>query len=147
MQQEINILLIEDETADSLFFRTALNKLGYKINLRIIDDGQEAFEYIDSYTPNNKEYREEDIIFLDINLPKVSGTEVLRLIKTHHFLSQVPVVVLSSIKDYLEIKSCYSYGANSLIDKPEKIREYTEIINKSIRFWLKTNLRPTRITQ
>ena len=140
-ETEINILLVEDEKADSFLFQSALEKLNYPINLNIINNSVIAYEYLNTYKFDKgffKDKRKEDIIFLDINMPNISGIDILNLLKSDNDLKTIPVVMLSSFESYLDIKDCYSKGANGCVSKPLKLKEYTKMLDNTIRFWTET---------
>ena len=138
MDRKINVLLVEDNENDSLIFQTALDDLGYDTDLNIINDSIVAYEYLSSYKvdQDNPNLRQEDIIFLDVNMPQISGIDILKLLKEHDSLKGIPVIMLSSFKNYLDLKKCYHQGANGCVTKPIQIDEYGKLLESSIRFWV-----------
>src|SRR5687767_6825903 len=83
------ILLVEDDLDDQMFFCEALNKLQSAIECRIANDGVEALELVEEPPPF-------DLIFLDLNMPKVNGFECLKRLKDHPIHKEIPVVILST---------------------------------------------------
>ena len=115
MNQQIDILLIEDNPDEAELAIRNLKKNNLINNLMHIDDGAEALDYIFSkgkYASNSKSPNPK-LILLDLNLPKVSGLEILRQIKANENTKIIPVVVLTSSKEEKDIIDSYKLGVNS----------------------------------
>ena len=117
---EKTILLVEDYEDDVALTLRAFNKIYIKNNITVAGDGEEALDYIFC----RGKFRERDphdlpsVVLLDINLPKINGFEVLKAIRENKLTKYLPVVILTSSKEELDIKNGYSLGANSYIRKP-----------------------------
>jgi CheY-like chemotaxis protein len=118
----IRVLLIEDHPPDVYLMKHALEITGMTVEVTHIDDGQSAKAHLRNYAAGET----PDIIFLDLNLPKVSGLELLRIIRMQHFLSAVPVAVLTSSSSPKDRNDAYRYGANLCITKPAG---YVQFVN------------------
>ena len=130
----IEILLVEDNEGDIFLTKKAFEKAKILNNITVAKDGEIAVdillkrgEYSDAKTP--------DIIFLDINLPKKNGSEVLAEIKSHANLRRIPVIVLTSSKADQDIQKIYDLHASSYIVKPIDIKEFYDVISAIEEFW------------
>lgn len=141
MQKLTNILLVEDSAADIMLIKEAFKECELELNLNTVMDGEEAIKYLlkkEKYTTAV----EPDLIFLDLNLPKVNGQEVLRQIKTNPSLKHIPVIVLTSSQNAEDINLAYSMQANCYIQKPIDLEEFIQAIKTAINFWFITVATP-----
>jgi CheY-like chemotaxis protein len=100
-----------------------------------VADGEEALDYL--YRRNK--YRDAPrpkVVFLDLNLPKIDGRDVLRTVKEDAELATIPVVVLSTSESKADIDSSYRHGANSYIVKPRELSETLNTISLCRAYWL-----------
>ena len=110
-------------------------------SIQIIQDGEEAMEYIcctGKYSARDK-YQNPKIVLLDLKLPKVSGLEILKYLKSSEQTKTIPVVVLSSSEDENDMKKCYEYGVNAYVVKPIDFHKFTETVTTIGMFWLAIN--------
>lgn len=137
------ILLVEDNEPDVLLTQRALKKNKIPIKMAVARDGEEALNYLfcegEFSTRNPEEI--PHLILLDLNLPKIDGLEVLRRIRANEKLKRLPVVVMTSSKQYSDLEKCYELGANSYIRKPVDFLEFSEAIKGLINYWLLLNIR------
>jgi len=144
MNQQIDILLIEDNPDEAELAIWNLKKNNLVNNLIHIDDGAEALDYIFSkgkYIANTKSPHPK-LILLDLNLPKVSGLEILKQIKTNEHTKMIPVVVLTSSKEEKDIIESYKLGVNSYIVKPVNFESFSEAMTGLKMYWLLLNQPP-----
>lgn len=138
------LLLIEDTASDIELTKRALNKAHIANPLVVAEDGQEALDYIFG----KGAYAGRDVndlpalILLDLNLPKVSGLEVLRRIRENPQTKRQLVVILSSSKEQEDVTNGYDSGANGFVRKPVDSKEFTETIARLGLYWLVTNEAP-----
>ena len=121
----LNILLVEDNEYDA---ESAIRKLS---NMEIISkvirasDGEEAINYLFQTGEYEKlpDYSKPDLILLDIMMPKIIGTQVLKKIKEQgpEEIKAIPVIMLTTIEDYFTNKECFSLGARGFLVKPIQI--------------------------
>ena len=102
------------------FFRHALQQTGISCDIDVLEDGFKAMEYL---CAGNGHGPRCDLVLLDLNLPGISGFEVLECIKTTNKLKMLPVIVMSGSSSYEDIDRCYSAGANSYISKPSQLED------------------------
>lgn len=131
----IEILLVEDNPADVRLMKEALKESKVRNDMHLVEDGVEAMVYLrreGKYSNANA----PDIIFLDLNLPKKSGAEVLEEIKADKELKKIPVVVLTTSKDEVDIVKSYNLHANCFITKPVDLEKFIHVIKTTEDFWL-----------
>ena len=133
------ILLIEDNPMDIDLTQRAFAARHLSNPIVVLRDGQEALDYFADWT-------EEDplplVILLDLKLPKVHGLDVLRAIKDNAAFQKLPVVVLTSSKEDVDINNAYQLGANSYIIKPVDFDKFMEVANQIEIYWLAINQPP-----
>lgn len=135
------ILLVEDNPSDADLTRRAFAKGHVSNELVVVEDGQEALDYLRgegayfgrdiSETPS--------VILLDLKLPKLSGLEVLRAVRADARLRRVPVVILTSSKEEEDVGAGYDLGVNSYVRKPVDFKEFQAAIANLGLYWLILN--------
>lgn len=122
-----HIFLADDDPDDCDFFSEALQMLFPEVQLTVAHNGQRL---IDTLTmPSNQL---PDIIFLDLNMPLLSGIECLKKIRSHHKLKDCVVVILTTASHYQDIVDLYKLGANFFVTKPTEFSALPSLINKAI---------------
>jgi chemotaxis family two-component system response regulator Rcp1 len=131
----VEILLVEDNPGDVRLTKEALKE--YKIinNLSVVMDGEEAIDFLFK-KGDYKDAPTPDIILLDLNLPKKDGREVLAEIKNDEKLRTIPVVVLSTSENDMDISSSYYNHANCYITKPVDFDNFIEVVKTLQNFWV-----------
>jgi CheY-like chemotaxis protein len=129
------IVLVEDSPADAKTLRIALMRKDPELVMLVLDDGARAIEYFLSLLGKDDPLQ-CDLILLDLNLPRVSGFEVLGFLKTNPALKHIPVVVLSGSSSQSDITRCYEAGANSYICKPVGIEGIFSMAADLVNNWL-----------
>lgn len=133
------ILLVEDNIDDEVLALRALRKNKVSDEVVVVRDGQEALDFLFSEKPAHPQPR---LILLDLNLPRVSGLEVLRQLRANASTRLLPVVVLTTSDEDRDRLESYDLGANSYVKKPIDYRDFTEMMKLLSDFWLNTNLPP-----
>ena len=128
------LLLVEDNPAEARLTREALAECGHADDLKVVEDGQAACDYLHQ-TNGFGGAKRPNMILLDLNLPKMHGREVLRTIKSDPALSDIPVIVVSNSCSPDDIKESYRLCANSYITKPADIDELFSVIRSLVEFW------------
>jgi two-component system response regulator len=139
------ILLVEDNPADIQITQRALRDSGIPVDLLVVRDGQEAVDYLLRQGPHahNDDWRSPDLILLDLNLPRLTGREVLDRIRHQPALKAVPVVVLTTSSRQEDVQELYAAGANTYIEKPQDFSRFVEVLRTIHHYWLDTALLPT----
>jgi len=117
MTKETNILLVEDNEGDIVLTLETFSELMLTNNINVIRDGDEAIQFLNK----KAEYAHAstpDLIFLDINLPKIDGKEVLHYIKSQDHLKDIPVVMLTSSSSKRDKDECFNFKASFYQIKP-----------------------------
>ncbi|HBU69335.1 MAG TPA: two-component system response regulator [Elusimicrobia bacterium] len=135
----VEILLVEDNPQDVELTLRAFKKNNLSNRIHVAKDGAEALDFIFSNNTNNKILK---FIMLDLKLPKISGIDVLRRIKSDESTKTIPVVILTSSKEEFDITECYKYGANSYIVKPVDFAKFTQAVSDLGLYWLLINQPP-----
>lgn len=138
--QQVDILLAEDSATDAEMTIRALRKRGLANNLIWVKDGREALDFLQrvgSYAdlPNGR----PKLILLDIKMPRVDGTEVLRYIMDDKILRTIPVVMLTSSAEERDIVVAYELGANSYIVKPVDTEDFYRAVTEVGLYWMLVN--------
>ncbi|MET1254759.1 response regulator [Aliikangiella maris] len=133
--QSIDILLIEDNPGDVELTRESLNGSKIKNSLNVIMDGEEALDYL--FQRGQYDLAKlPDLILLDLNLPKVSGREILKEIKSDAARSSIPIIVLSSSEAASDIQRSYQLHANCFVTKPVCLADFLTVIQMIEFFWI-----------
>ncbi len=141
----IEILLIEDNPNDAELALRALKKHGLANKLKLLQDGAEALEFIfatGGYADRDLNHRPK-LILLDLKLPKVDGLEILRRIKADERTRTIPVVVMTSSQEELDIVESYRLGVNSYIVKPVDFDKFVQSVADLGFYWLLLNKVPS----
>ena len=135
------ILLVEDNADDEELTIRTLQKNHLKNKIVVVRDGVEALDYLFG----TGEYSDRDLsvspvlIMLDIKLPKLTGLEVLKKIKSDSRTSVVPVVMLTSSDEEKDLIESYQLGANSYVRKPVDFSEFQKSIRQLALYWVLLN--------
>ena len=143
IRQAVEILLVEDNENDIELTLHALRgeKLGNSI--QVARDGEEALEFLKSLQPGpNGSTLSPKLILLDLKLPKVSGLEVLRAVKSDPVLQPIPVVVLTSSREEQDMVESYRLGVNSYLQKPVDFDSFRAMVKELGLYWLVINQPP-----
>ena len=138
---QIDILIVEDNPHDAELIVRVLKKQHLANNIFITEDGEEALSFIfcrGIYSDRDKT-NPPKAIFLDLKLPKVSGLEVLKEIKSDKETKKLPVVIITSSKEDPDIKAAYDLGANSYIVKPVEFDAFIHAVSNAGLYWLVVN--------
>ena len=132
----IKLLLVEDNPDDVEIAIRALHKSRQINDIRVVRDGEEALRLLLREGDQDIEPFRPDLILLDLNLPKVSGFDVLERIKTSDGLSSIPVIVLTVSEREEDIARAYQLGANTYITKPVDFVKFTHAIDTLWEYWM-----------
>ena len=138
------ILLVEDSDDDVMLTRRAFRKAMIGNPLDVVGDGAAALEYLEARaaaaatTPDALPC----LILLDLQLPKLSGLEVLRAIRANPATALLPVVILTSSREEQDLVDGYRLGANSYIRKPVDLTQFQDAVAQLGLYWLVVNEAP-----
>ncbi len=143
--RRIVILLAEDDPGDQELTRRALTQESFHVDLRIVEDGEEALDYLlrrGAFADPQKSPR-PDLMLLDLNMPRVNGREVLREMKKHEDIARVPVIVLTTSEQEADILRSYDLGCSSYIQKPVDIDQFTLAVQQLGTYWFRVVTLPS----
>ncbi len=144
MERTATVLLVEDDPADQALTRRALEESKLVVDLRIVDTGEAALEYL----RREGEFVERgaaprpDIVLLDLNLPGLDGRDVLREIRADEELRRLPVIALTTSKQEQDILKTYDLGVNSYIAKPVEMEEFITTLRELGNYWFRLVMLP-----
>jgi len=133
----IEILLVEDNPADILLTEEAFSEAEFPHRLHIARDGVDALGFLRREGPHAGAPT-PDVILLDLNMPRMSGLEVLDVLKADATLRNVPVIVLTTSRAESDIWRSYNLHANAYIPKPVTVGEFIDVIQSFRSFWFST---------
>jgi two-component system, response regulator len=144
VHQEVDILLVEDNTDDVELTMHALRRERLANNICTVRDGEEALEFL--FCTGNHSTRNFDnpprLVLLDLKLPKVNGLEVLKRAKQDPRTRSIPIVILTSSKEERDLVNSYNLGANSYIQKPVDFDQFREMVKSTGLYWMVINQYP-----
>jgi CheY-like chemotaxis protein len=145
MSMDKSILLVEDNGQDEKLILRALKKVNLANQVDVVRDGQQALDYL--FREGEFAGRAGDdypaVLLLDLNLPRVSGLDVLRTLRDDPRTRLQPVVILTSSDEERDLVSSYQDGANSFVRKPLDFSEFAETVARLGIYWLAVNKAPT----
>ncbi|MFD8735976.1 response regulator [Streptomyces sp. NPDC059618] len=133
-----DVLLVEDDMADALLIEEALSERGAR-NLVQVTDGVAALEHLRAPATVRP-----DLIVLDLNMPRMNGRDLLRILKKDESLQTIPVVVLTTSTAPDDVADAYSSHANAYVTKPVNLEEFEQAVQSIDAFYLDTATRPPR---
>ncbi|HAM49373.1 MAG TPA: two-component system response regulator [Nitrospiraceae bacterium] len=137
------ILLVEDDPYDVELILAGLDSNNLANKVVVARDGEEALDFFNCCGKFTKRTGVDPaVVMLDLKLPKISGLEVLRRIKTDEKLKFVPVVILTSSKEDKDIIEGYKLGANAYVVKPVEFHAFIDAVKQTGAFWAIVNEPP-----
>lgn len=134
----MEILLVEDNPADVRLVREALAEGEVNAHLHWSSSGEEALHYL----RHTEAHAWPDLVLLDLNLPGLNGQEVLIAIKQDPALLHIPVVVLTSSANPVDVQAAYGQHANAYLVKPQDYDEFLALVGSIRNHWLTAVLLP-----
>jgi len=130
----LEVLIVQSNPADTLLTVEAFRVAGLTSGLRCVTDGADALEYV---RREGKYANVEipDLIFLDLSQPRISGLEVLKVIKSTPSLMHIPIVVAAGSDDPRFVRAVYALNGNCFIRKPGELPEFARFIEACFEFW------------
>ena len=134
MPKVIEILLVDDSPEDIDLTREALATTKIANRLSVAQDGVEAMAFLRREGKYAHSPR-PSLIFLDLNMPKKNGHEVLLEIKNDPHLKEIPVVILTTSKDDEDIARAYREHCNCYVSKPVTLAQFSRVVDAIDQFW------------
>ena len=138
------ILLVEDSPDDALLIQRAFRKANLANPVQLVRDGEEAVAYLSGAAPYDDRGRFPLPVFmlLDLKLPRRSGLEVLAWLRQESVVRRLPVVVLTSSRESVDVNRAYDLGVNSYLTKPVGFEALIEMVKNVNLYWLVLNESP-----
>lgn len=136
------LLLVEDDPADAHLVRLACEECGNSCRIHHVKDGLEALDFLERRPPYQQAPR-PDLVFLDLNMPRMSGVDFLREIGRRPQFKQIPIVVLTTSDAGTDVDTAFSLGCRGFITKPMDMEQLCYQIRLAQEYWLKVSKLPT----
>jgi len=127
----MRILLVEDSLADVELTLDALRDAKVANEVTVVRDGAAALEHLRA-DPDNC----PDLVILDLNLPRLTGHEVLEAMRADESMRRIPVAVLTTSSAESDVEKTYDLGANCFLTKPVEIEQFIHVVQSIDNFWL-----------
>ena len=131
------VMLIDDNPGEVIILKAALKKISIKnIELKAYQNPIEALEKLKSLveTPDGKKEL-PDLIFLDLNMPEMNGSEALVILKNIEALRVIPIIIITTSAIEEELEKCYKLHANSVLQKPMDFEDYVNTLEVVTSYW------------
>ncbi|MEE9364187.1 MAG: response regulator [Cellulophaga sp.] len=125
----MKILFIEDDTIETMKLHRTVSKLEIKHEITGVTNGEEALDFLKS------DESLPDIILLDLNMPRISGIEFLEIIKQDPTLQYIPIIILTTSENRIDLLKCYSKGIAGYLIKPLNLEDYKEKLKRLFQYW------------
>jgi CheY-like chemotaxis protein len=139
------MLLVEDDPNDVLLIQRAFRKAGVSHSLQVVGDGEQAAAYLLGQAPytDRAQYPLPTLMLLDLKLPRKTGLEVLAWLREQtSAIKRLPVIVLTSSRQSIDINLAYDLGANSYLVKPGEFDALLQLTQWLNRYWIDLNENP-----
>lgn len=144
MRESASILIAEDDSVGVLLTLSVLSELGIGEQVTVVEDGEQLLDYLYRRGPfQNRSEGHPTLILLDLKMPKLTGLDVLRQIKSDASLRVIPKVVFTSSREESDIAASYDLGANAYVVKPVDMVEFRRAVNDLGAFWAFCNVPPS----
>ncbi len=143
------ILHVEDDPNDVLLIGRAFRKAEMSVNVQVVNDGDQAVDYLggqNAYAQRER-FPLPALVLLDLKLPRKSGIEVLQWIRSQPGLRRIPVVMLTSSRQPIDINRAYDLGVNAYLVKPVNFDMLVEMLRTLDSFWLRINEPPLSVRE
>lgn len=138
MHRRFTILVIDDDEDDQFLIQTAFLQESDRYQFHFISDGTQVLACLDCLD------QEPDLIFLDLNMPPISGLDILRQLKQSSLYRHIPVIVLSTSNDNDDVNQSYQLGANTYLVKPTTQTDLSRLANTIRLYWFSLARMPAR---
>jgi two-component system, chemotaxis family, response regulator Rcp1 len=132
--RQLEVLVVQSNPADTMLTLEAFKVAGLTSGLHCVTDGDDALMYM----RREGKYAQDaipDLIFLDLSHPRISGLEVLKILKSTPSLTHIPIVVAAGSDDPEFVRNVYALNGNCFMRKPEELTEFARFIKACYQFW------------
>lgn len=141
--QQVEILLVEDSSADAEMTLRTLKRRGIANSVEWVRDGVEALDWL--YCRNTYASRvngHPKLVLLDLKMPRMDGLQLLEAMKSDPYTRSIPVVMMTSSREEGDLLASYGLGVNSYVVKPVDFTEFAERIAQIGMYWMIANQTP-----
>ena len=135
MRSQKPILLVEDDEVDVLTIKRAFKEIRVANHVEVAGDGEDALDVL-----KHPGQERPCLILLDLNMPRITGLEFLRIVKSDAQLKRIPVVVLTTSTDEQDKIESFNLGAAGYMVKPVDYRQFVEVVRTIDRYWTVSEL-------
>jgi two-component system, chemotaxis family, response regulator Rcp1 len=132
--EPVEILLVEDNPGDTRLTIEALKESKINNTLNTVEDGNEALKYLRKESPYENA-NTPDLILLDLDLPNMSGRELLEIVKADKSLRRIPIVILTISESDKDVLHSYDMQANAYVRKPIDLDQFVKVVQSIENFW------------
>lgn len=137
-KDRVVLVMVNDDEDDCLLVNDALKLACADCTFRCVEDGERLLDYLDR---SGRHMDVEacpfpDLILLDLNMPRMHGRKVLKILKTDPRFRAVPVIILTTSRELEDVKACYDLGANSYITKQSTFDDVVSCFRTLIEYWI-----------
>lgn len=133
-----DIFYVEDDIDYAFFMQSAIQEVKDTLNLTIVEDGAEALLKLQKFAESKTKPK---LILLDLNLPGLSGLDLLKFIRDIPYLKSIPVILFSTSDDPEDVKASMEFGANAYLTKPDGYDSLVKCVHSVHDFWFNQHLR------
>ena len=135
MENFLKVLLVEDNLIEIMKMKRTISLLKLKHTIHEAKNGEEALQFLEDKA------NIPDIILLDLNMPKISGIEFLKILKANDDLKHIPTIILTTSNNQKDLLECYRTGMSGYVLKPLKYEDYVKKIEIVLDYWSVNELR------
>ncbi len=143
------IMMVDDDYDDILLTREALGEVAPNIKFESVNDGQELIDHLSCALKTGDVAKDifPELVFLDLNMPRKGGFEVLEEMKGHPDLKRIPVVIMSTSCSKQDVNKAFDMGANSFISKPYTYDELLVVMGRAVDYWFGISCLPSALPE
>lgn len=133
------MLLVDDDPRDIELVQLAIRDLSFIQSLDIVQDGAQAIAYLLGSSPEFSMRPLPRFVLMDLNLPRMTGIEVLQRLRNHPSTQYLPVVIMTSSSAESDLRDCYNLGVNSYVVKPLSFERFQTLAQQVGNYWMTIN--------
>jgi CheY-like chemotaxis protein len=130
----LKLLVVDDDAVDRQLIERAFKSTDRPLEITFVESGQQALDCLLGPDGSGGKFR-PDLCLFDINMPGISGFELLTQVKSHNAIKKIPVVMLSSSDDRKDIRYSYELQASGYVRKPGNMKEFNRIAKSLVDYW------------
>jgi CheY-like chemotaxis protein len=140
VKAKFTLLVAEDSDTDLMLLTHAVAQLGEGVDLQVTRDGDEVIRYLlgTGEFADRERHPFPDLVMLDLKMPRLSGSGVLRWLQGQPDCAHIPRIIMSGSSVMKDVEECYELGANTYFMKPTGLSELRELIGYIVGYWLRS---------